>query len=69
MINLTLMQTVKLCEINYSLGVCTLLFGYESNMVPLDQVKASALMSCTARLGESFLDGFVSNGKLRNAKE
>lgn len=67
MVNLTLIQTVKLCEIN--LGVCTLPFGYERNMVALAQVKASALINCTSRLGLFFFDSFMSNGKFSNAKE
>lgn len=69
MVNLTLIQIVKLCEVNYSLGVCALLFGYESNRVALAQVKASALINCTSRFGVFFFDGFVSNGKLSNAQE
>lgn len=67
MVNLTLIQTVKLCGINYPLGVCTLLFSNENNMVALAQVKASALLSCTSRLGV-FFDNFLSNGKLNNVK-
>jgi len=56
MIHLIILQVVKLHEINCSLRVFTSLSGDESNFVQLSQVKASTLKTCTAWLGESFLE-------------